>query len=160
MDRNQYRPIATYLPSSVVPHTGDVDRNVYCEKSGAHTASLSPTRGTWIEMRFLALVDDLVPVVPHTGDVDRNTDLYTSGSTQINVVPHTGDVDRNIGNDKLFQPAPKSSPTRGTWIEICCGSPCGKRSRSSPTRGTWIEMSLMMAASMIAACRPPHGGRG
>ena len=38
----------------------------------------------------------------------------------------------------------KSSPTRGTWIEMLnTGSLTGEAATSSPTRGTWIEMKIL-----------------
>ena len=57
---------------SVVPHAGDVDRNVHCFPGHASDVPSSPTRGTWIEMCMY--VHNLAHefVVPHAGDVDRN----------------------------------------------------------------------------------------
>ena len=59
------------LVLTVVPHTGDVDRNTlnYAPISKPH-------------------------VVPHTGDVDRNA-RFDPVNLWFAVVPHTGDVDRN-----------------------------------------------------------------
>ena len=37
------------------------------------------------------------------------------------VVPHAGDVDRNAGGVFQASGVHRSSPTRGTWIEILCG---------------------------------------
>ena len=73
---------------SVVPHTGDVDRNPTCAAATGMTA-----------------------VVPHTGDVDRNPYLPRSKCAYI-VVPHTGDVDRNC-TGRYCRRAPFRRPPYG-----------------------------------------------
>ena len=101
------------LPS-VVPRKGDVDRN----------ASRWPVRPG-------------LAVVPRKGDVDRNA-LVVRGEHCHPVVPRKGDVDRNDATDAGHVDLARSSPARGTWIEI--------RIRGSDYR--------------IAEGRPPQGGRG
>ena len=169
------------------------------------TGLSSPTRGTWIEIKHLKGKINQWLVVPHTGDVDRNGDVKTWGRLPAPVVPHTGDVDRNFkwlvektaktvvphtgdvdrnSNACSRSSSPKrSSPTRGTWIEIWTTTPVTpSRKGSSPTRGTWIEMSRARPctrswpvvphtgdvdrnsspdrARLRNRGRPPHGGRG
>ena len=38
----------------------------------------------------------------------------------------------------------KSSPVRGTWIEICPVRSISPAGKSSPVRGTWIEISTSL----------------
>ena len=83
------------IQQHVVPHAGDVDRNVVA--------------------LFLRCIQ---VVVPHAGDVDRNSNPRRMFSYVITVVPHAGDVDRNIRHRVRQDARRRSSPTRGTWIEI------------------------------------------
>ena len=80
---------------AVVPHAGDVDRNTLTKNP-----KLQRTE-----------------VVPHAGDVDRNI-MVMRDSLVNDVVPHAGDVDRNNTTAGERRTLKRSSPTRGTWIEI------------------------------------------
>ena len=60
----------------------------------------------------------LVCVVPHAGDVDRNLAAAEKTILEHIVVPHAGDVDRNAKCPSIFPTVQRSSPTRGTWIEM------------------------------------------
>ena len=121
----------------VVPHAGDVDRNItVCLRAGFVIAS-SPTRGTWIEM-FRSKARRWVPsVVPHAGDVDRNAypDAGTPGAES--VVPHAGDVDRN--------PRVLEGQRRGQVV---------------PHAGDVDRNMDTSDATAAPASRPPRGGRG
>ena len=100
----------------------------------------SPARGTWIEIAMLAEPTWSTTVVPRKGDVDRNWACVQHLKRHAIVVPRKGDVDRNYICDDVaqgrnvvprkgdvdrnkaavFQPVvvERSSPARGTWIEI------------------------------------------
>ena len=80
---------------AVVPRKGDVDRNL-------------PTRSK---------ITDKEMVVPRKGDVDRNKRAVGVGAQKA-VVPRKGDVDRNTLLCEGDSMEPRSSPARGTWIEI------------------------------------------
>ena len=88
---------------SVVPLAGDVDRN------------------------SIDLIGYKFPlVVPLAGDVDRNS-AHCNRLISSRVVPLAGDVDRNM-QEIVFQVIEeRSSPSRGTWIEI--GSQADARMR-------------------------------
>ena len=58
-----------------------------------------PSRGTWIEICYCALLLLLITVVPLTGHVDRNLDMRKRGFKIRQVVPLTGHVDRNIAEN-------------------------------------------------------------
>ena len=165
----------------------------------------SPIRGTWIEIYHTSHHDGLRLVVPHTGDVDRNEVMTGDAEEAVRVVPHTGDVDRNLrvllgkcvpkvvphtgdvdrNQNRVSRPRSvwRSSPIRGTWIEMARGNGHGfSVRRSSPIRGTWIEIRQAMpthtwtsvvphtgdvdrnffglAYIAVDAGRPPYGGRG
>ena len=77
-------------------------------------------------------------VVPHAGDVDRNDNLVLTDKALWKVVPHAGDVDRNVYQAEKDR----------------------KLTKSSPTRGTWIEMSKARKDIYNRLGRPPRGGRG
>ena len=55
---------------------------------------------------------------------------------------------------------PKSSPTRGMWIEIDPRDHEGGNNRSSPTRGMWIEIGGGGGTMTADRGHPPHGGCG
>ena len=97
-------------------------------------------------------------VVPHTGDVDRNDTGSQVLEVISNVVPHTGDVDRNRAKVIEHGKTMRSSPIRGTWIEICRYSSTGRARRSSPIRGTWIEISPAIDAPVGVNAVVPHTG--
>ena len=78
----------------VVPRKGDVDRNP-----------------------IMAAQIDRDKVVPRKGDVDRNY-KSVNYTEQNDVVPRKGDVDRNFIVSVFRVRVPRSSPARGTWIEI------------------------------------------
>ena len=100
----------------------------------------SPARGTWIEIIISSFYAPVRPVVPRKGDVDRNTKTSTCRRTKrvvprkgdvdrncaaqdylvrdLCVVPRKGDVDRNAVTDLQHRHTWRSSPARGTWIEI------------------------------------------
>ena len=78
-------------------------------------------------------------VVPRKGDVDRNQCMSPSPK-RMKVVPRKGDVDRNRSMKAPTRPPARSSPARGTWIEISCRHDRGTVFGSSPARGTWIEI--------------------
>ena len=59
----------------------------------------------------------MTTVVPRKGDVDRNIGVIMAIQV-ILVVPRKGDVDRNAAGNKAEGETWKSSPARGTWIEI------------------------------------------
>ena len=99
----------------------------------------SPIRGTWIEMSKRWILWLGRSVVPHTGDVDRNF-LPKNHAPQASVVPHTGDVDRNEYPVFVDVEDKRSSPIRGTWIEISWDRDFEVVPASSPIRGTWIEI--------------------
>ena len=85
------------------------------------------------------------PVVPRKGDVDRNAADVTMNPTAA-VVPRKGDVDRNYKIEHGFSRCTKSSPARGTWIEMISSLKIGIAcSKSSPARGTWIEIPAQIA---------------
>ena len=94
--------------------------------------------------------------------MDRNNKLTNNGQLQ-GVVPRKGDVDRNVVTETEILGASKSSPARGTWIEITTNALLEEKTNvvprkgdvdrnpsmaaqidrdkeSSPARGTWIEM--------------------
>ena len=56
-------------------------------------------------------------VVPRKGDVDRNSRSGVNGP-YTSVVPRKGDVDRNYCYCCCRARALRSSPARGTWIEM------------------------------------------
>ena len=124
----------------VVPRKGDVDRNLFAILVNRTIITSSPARGTWIEMPLRASACFFACVVPRKGDVDRNADtLHVTTQTvvvprkgdvdrneyaaehrysMIIVVPRKGDVDRNVESMLVCRSNERSSPARGTWIEI------------------------------------------
>ena len=98
------------------------------------------------------------------------------------VVPRKGDVDRNFVGDAFPGRSARSSPARGTWIEMILPVCTNTAAESSPARGTWIEISMRAAArstrpvvprkgdvdrnpadeagTNALTSRPPQGGRG
>ena len=121
-------------------------------------------------------------VVPRKGDVDRNILHLHKLAVAQRVVPRKGDVDRNTKTSTCRRTKRRSSPARGTWIEISysryflLGSSVVPRKgdvdrnrtfgednfdlKSSPARGTWIEMASAERSSSGVTGRPPQGGRG
>ena len=74
-------------------------------------------------------------VVPHTGDVDRNIVAARARRMRMSVVPHTGDVDRNCSTVQPSGRSYRSSPIRGTWIEMFSGTACACRPSVVPHTG-------------------------
>ena len=94
VDRN-VSVVLSMINMWVVPHAGDVDRNGRKRLGRTYARPSSPTRGTWIEIQTLISCRAPVSVVPHAGDVDRNAVRQTGSPSMYRVVPHAGDVDRN-----------------------------------------------------------------
>ena len=89
--------------------------------------------------------------------MDRN--CHTNGRSGLlpMVVPHTGDVDRNATPTTTAASCRRSSPIRGTWIEIMIIVMSIIRIGSSPIRGTWIEIRLP-CCTWAARTVVPHTG--
>ena len=147
----------SHLPSS--PRKGDVDRNII----------------------WRSRICRATPSSPRKGDVDRNTfcrlpsDLYA-------VVPRKGDVDRNYTANGWTQGRGKSSPARGTWIEISASPHFCQQRRVVPRKGdvdrnitslpgqavAWVvprkgdvdRNSAATSTHQNWGSRPPQGGRG
>ena len=104
--------------TTVVPRKGDVDRNWACVQHLKRHAIVVPRKGDVDRNAYeVAFFEDHAHVVPRKGDVDRNY-IFDDVAQGRNVVPRKGDVDRNKA--AVFQPVvvERSSPARGTWIEI------------------------------------------
>ena len=101
----------------------------------------------------------MLPVVPHAGDVDRNT-LWPLRAFGASVVPHAGDVDRNFSVVFGEPVCRKSSPTRGTWIEIELCIPKGDAHDVVPHAGDVDRNQNWASTAVRSSRRPPRGGRG
>ena len=119
----------------------------------------SSTRGTWIEIRTLAVRQlRLFRRPPHGGRglklFKYARKLYEAGSSSTRGTwIEIRAVYRTL---RIVQ----SSSTRGTWIEMYRRVPRQCACTSSSTRGTWIEIAPIQFISAGAQRRPPHGGRG
>ena len=122
---------------TVVPHTGDVDRN-YAQAGQPRPA---------------------LRVVPHTGDVDRNLLVYLHLPGR-RVVPHTGDVDRNVYAGILLPLLRLSSPIRGTWIEMALSDCLPSSTAVVPHTGDVDRNQMVKDQNSTRRRRPPYGGRG
>ncbi len=54
----------------------------------------------------------------------------------------------------------RSSPARGTWVEMSQSWTSRLTKVSSPARGTWVEIHQRPPENHHRQGRPPHGGRG
>ena len=98
-------------------------------------------------------------VVPRKGDVDRNQQR-AAGRPHVLVVPRKGDVDRNNGFDVQFNADLKSSPARGTWIEIDRHRTRKPYCRVVPRKGDVDRNIAKSVLPLPGRRRPPQGGRG
>ena len=136
-----------------------------------------PTRGAWIEIRYLSSLYFTTKSLPTRGAwieiLDRlsikvkSWSLPTRGAW-IEIAHHRIDAlegsrsprgERGLKYDEpcRLQPAPESLPTRGAWIEMhsCrCKAP---PSRSLPTRGAWIEIMTVQSGN-VSGSVAPHAG--
>ena len=117
VDRNCISPART-KGRCVVPRKGDVDRNIMNNGELIMNIMSSPARGTWIEIGVPLGVERARQVVPRKGDVDRNAAAALLAWAVEKVVPRKGDVDRNFAFCAEQKCKNRSSPARGTWIEI------------------------------------------
>ena len=76
------------------------------------------------------------------------------------VVPLAGDVDRNreVTGGKVV--AVRSSPSRGTWIEIACAASGYGAGRVVPLAGDVDRNHEALIFIPRKNSRPPRGGRG
>ena len=51
----------------------------------------------------------------------------------------------------------KSSPARGTWIEMILSAQKSNADKSSPARGTWIEINGDVVQFQYASSSPARG---
>ena len=88
VDRNLEYLVHALTDAAVVPLTGHVDRNASNIADKSCNNSSCPSRGTWIEIRFINVTFDVTAVVPLTGHVDRNILLTALTAMYMSRAPH------------------------------------------------------------------------
>ena len=146
----------------------------------AHQVPSSPSRGTWIEIPGRNELQIAIDGRPPHGGRGLKSETINAGFEQRRRPPHGGRglKSANPGMFSLFPPSRpphggrglkylriipglrigRSSPSRGTWIEIVMRQPFDEGSpRSSPSRGTWIEMPSRMHPGGTEMSSPSRG---
>ena len=111
-----------------------------------NTDAVVPYVGTWIEIEWSRLRNEMERSRSLRGNVDRNIDSATTMTKIGSVVPYVGTW--------IEIPAPCLSaviiivvPYVGTWIEIFNSSKAFLISLVVPYVGTWIEISMLTSGN-------------